>query len=79
MTPTTETTLRFTGDWPVAPVVLVAAGLAALMLLLYRREIRFHPQRLSWLPAVLRALAVFLLVLALAGPVRRHVTIYRQL
>lgn len=79
MTPTTETTLRFTGDWPVAPVVLAAAGLAALMLLLYRREIRFHPQRLSWLPAVLRALAVFLLVLALAGPVLRHVTIYRQL
>ena len=79
MTPTTETTLRFTGDWPAIPVLLAAAVMAALMLLLYRREIRFHPQRLSWLPAVLRALAVFLLVLALAGPVLRHITTLRQL
>lgn len=79
MNPITETTLRFTGDWPAVPVIASALGLAGLMLWLYRREIRFHPDRLSWLPAVLRSLAVFILVLALAGPVLRHETTLRQL
>ncbi len=79
MTPQTETTLRFTGDWPAVPVFAVAVVLAGLMLLLYRREIRTQPTKLSWLPAILRSLAVFILVLALAGPVLRHVTTQRQL
>ncbi len=79
MTPTTETTLRFTGDWPLLPVVAVALGLSLLMLWLYRREIRFHSERLAWLPGVLRSLAVFIIVLALSGPVVRHVTTMRQL
>lgn len=79
MTPVTETTLRFTGDWPIVAVLLAAFGLAGLMLWLYRREIRLHPNRLAWMPAVLRALAVFILTLALAGPVLRHVTTFRQL
>jgi hypothetical protein len=79
MNPSTETTLRFTGDFHAVPVLLVAFALAALMLWLYRREIRFQPGRPAWLPAILRSLAVFLLVLAVAGPVLRHITTYRQL
>lgn len=79
MNPTTETTLRFTGDWPVWPVVGVAVVLSLLMFVLYRREVKFHESRFSLLPAILRSLAVFILVLALAGPVMRHVTTYRQL
>ena len=79
MNPTTETTLRFTGDWPVLPVFALATGLALLMLLLYRREVRLHPGPLAWVPAILRSLAVFILILALAGPVMRHVTTFRQL
>ena len=79
MNPTTETTLRFSGDWPFWPVLGVAALLALAMLMLYRREIRFHPDRLAWVPGVARSLAVFLLVLAFAGPVLRHETTQRQL
>lgn len=75
----TETTLRFTGGYPPLPVVLVAFGLSALMWFLYRRELRFVGSRFAQVPAVLRALAVFILVLALAGPVLRHVTTLRQL
>ncbi len=79
MTPTTETTLSFNGDWSLPVVLIVATVLAGLMLLLYRREILLVPDRLAWLPAILRSLAVFLLVLALSGPVLRHVTTQRQL
>lgn len=79
MNPTVETTLRFTGDWPVVPVVGAAAVLSLLMFVLYRREVRLHESRLALLPAILRSLAVFLLVMALAGPVLRHVTTFRQL
>ena len=79
MPPTTETLRRFTGDWPLLPVVGVALALAVLMYLLYRREIRMRPDPWVRLPAVMRSLAVFLIVLALAGPVLRHVTTTRQL
>ena len=79
MTPTSETTLRFTGDWPLLPVVGVALALSALMYLLYRREVRVNPHRFAWMPAACRSLTVFILVLALAGPVLRHVTTLRQL
>lgn len=75
----TETLLRFTGDWPVLPVLGVAALLALLMFFYYRRELRFHQGRARWVPACLRALTVFILALALAGPVLRHVTTLRQL
>jgi uncharacterized membrane protein len=78
-TPTTETLLRFTGDWPALPVVGVALALAAIMFFYYRRELRMHEGVSRWLPALLRALAVFILVLCLAGPVLRHVTTFRQL
>ncbi|WP_395751115.1 VWA domain-containing protein [Prosthecobacter sp.] len=79
MTPQTETTLRFTGGYPPLPVVVIALGLAALMWFLYRRELKFVGGRAAQAPAVLRSLAVFILVLALAGPILRHVTTMRQL
>jgi len=79
MSPQTETTLRFTGGYPPLPVLMLAFGLAALMWWLYRRELKFVSSRLAPVPAILRALAVFLLVIALAGPVLRHVTTLRQL
>ena len=40
MNPVTETTLRFTGDWPLWQAVALAFGLSALMLWLYGREAR---------------------------------------
>ena len=74
-----QTMLRFTGDWPVWPVLGVASALALVMFLYYRRELRQHEGISRWMPALLRALAVFLLVLCLAGPVLRNVTTHRQL
>jgi hypothetical protein len=79
MNPQTETTLRFTGGYPPLPVIVVAFGLAVLMWWLYRRELKFVGSRFAQVPAILRSLAVFILVLALAGPVLRHVTTLRQL
>ena len=79
MTPQTETTLRFTGGYPPFPVIVIALGLAVAMWFLYRRELKFVSSRLAKVPAILRSLAVFILVLALAGPVLRHVTTLRQL
>jgi hypothetical protein len=79
MSTTTETTLRFTGDYPVLAVWAAALGLAALMWLLYRRESRLHPGRFGWVPGLLRSAAVFILVLALSGPVVRRETIQRKL
>jgi hypothetical protein len=75
----TETLLRFTGDWPVPPVLGVAALLALLMFFYYRRELRFQQGPARWVTALLRSLAVFILALALSGPVLRHVTTLRQL
>ncbi|MCB1278586.1 vWA domain-containing protein [Prosthecobacter sp.] len=79
MSPQTETTLRFTGGYPPLPVILLAFGLAGLMAWLYRRELKFVTSRFAQVPALLRSLAVFILVIALAGPVLRHVTTLRQL
>lgn len=75
----TETTLGFNGGYPPLVVVLFGLGLAVLMWFLYRRELKFVAGRWAQVPAVLRALAVFLLVLAFAGPFLRHVTTLRQL
>ena len=79
MNPLTETTLRFTGGYPPLPVIAIAFGLSVLMWFLYRRELKFAASPFAKVPALLRALAVFILVLALAGPVLRHVTTLRQL
>ncbi|MEI6537464.1 MAG: vWA domain-containing protein, partial [Verrucomicrobiaceae bacterium] len=74
-----ETLLRFTGDWPALAVFAAALALALLMFFFYRRELRFHNGVARWVPALLRALAVFVLALGLAGPVLRKVTKYRHL
>ncbi|GAA5140929.1 VWA domain-containing protein [Prosthecobacter algae] len=79
MNPTTESTLRFTGDYPALAVWVLAFVLAAAMWFLYRRESRRLAGAASWLPAALRSLAVFILVLALSGPVLRRETTQRQL
>jgi hypothetical protein len=75
----TSTFLRFAGDWPAVPVFALAFGLAALMFFFYRRELRFHSGPSRWVLPMLRSLAVFVLVLCLAGPVLRHVKSFRQL
>ncbi|TDU69393.1 von Willebrand factor type A domain-containing protein [Prosthecobacter fusiformis] len=79
MNPTTETTLRFTGDYPALGICVLAVGLAAAMWFLYRRESRHLNGAARWLPATLRSAAVFILVLALSGPVLRKETTQRQL
>ena len=79
MNPVTETSLRFAGDHPVPAVWALAFGLAAAMWLLYRRERKFHGGPWAWLPGTLRSAAVFVLVLALSGPVLRRETTQRQL
>lgn len=79
MNPTTETTLRFTGDYPTLAVWALAVVLATAMWLLYRRESRHLNGVARWLPAALRSAAVFILVLALSGPVLRRETTQRQL
>ena len=75
----TETSLRFTGGYPPLPVLALALGLAALMGWFYGRESRSASWPAAKLPGLLRSLAVFVLVMALAGPVLRHVTTLRQL
>lgn len=77
VTPSTETTLSFNGDWPLLTVLGVGLVLSALMWFLYRRERRISSG--AWMPGALRSVAVFVIVLALAGPVLRHVTTLRQL
>lgn len=79
MQPITETSLRFTGDYSVLAVWAVAVGLALAMWFLYRRELKFHGGALAKVPAACRSLAVFILVLALSGPVLRRETTQRQL
>lgn len=79
MNPTTETTLHFTGDYPALAIWALAFGLAAAMWFLYRREVKLLGSPLAWVPAALRSLAVFILVLALSGPVLRKETTQRQL
>lgn len=79
MNPVIETTLRFTGDYPALGVFALALGLAAAMWFLYRRESRHQTGPATWLPALLRSVAVFILVLALSSPVLRRETTRRQL
>ena len=65
-------TLRFVGDWLWwigLPLALVLAGVAFW---LYRRELRERVDSLRWWLPTLRALAVFLIVMILTGPVLHH-------
>jgi hypothetical protein len=79
MNPMTETFLRFSGEWPLWPVVGVATLAGLAMWFLYGRERKAHPGTWSWVPGGCRSLVVFLLVMAMAGPVLRHETVKRQL
>ncbi|MFT5108787.1 MAG: hypothetical protein ACI9UA_004431, partial [Pseudoalteromonas tetraodonis] len=74
-----NTSLKFLGDINPWLGVLLAFGLAAAAWFLYRRETRDRGDRLRWLLPMLRALAVFLIVLALTGPVLRHEKVIREL
>ncbi len=64
--------MDFGGDWSPLLGFGVGAVLAGAAWLLYRRETRAHPHRLCAILPWLRAGAVFLVVLMLAGPVLRH-------
>lgn len=70
------TELRFAGDWSWGVVIALAAALAAAAWFMYRRELARRAglgPAMRRLLAGLRSLAVFLLVLMLAGPVLHHV------
>ena len=79
MNSATQTSLHFAGQFPAWGVLVAAVLLSALMIWLYLREVRMQAGRLIRVPAMLRGLAVFLVVLALSGPVIRKVTVDRQL
>ena len=69
---TVTTTLRWLGDWPWYTGLTAALILALAAWLLYRREVgAMRPVYRVLLP-VLRALAVFLIVVLLGGPVLHH-------
>ena len=74
-----STHVRFVGDLPVWAGLLLAllAGLAAWRY--YRRESHDLPGRLRWVLPVLRAVAVFLVVMILTGPILHHRRVIGQL
>ncbi len=73
------TSLQFTGDWNVWLGFLAAGGAAAAAWFLYRRETYDRSDARRWLLPTLRAAAIFLVVLALTGPVLHHEKILREL
>lgn len=75
----TQTHLHFAGQFPAGAVLAAAIVLAALMVWLYLREVRGQPGWKIRVPAFLRGTAVFLIVLALSGPVLRRTTVQREL
>ncbi len=62
------TSIHFAGSWSPLAAFSLSAALATASALLYDREIQDHPSRLSRLLPLLRAAAVFLMSLMLAGP-----------
>ncbi len=74
-----ETSLRFVGDWPWWVGVGLAVVLGGVAWVFYRRETRPINRWLNWLLPTLRALAVIMLVLMLAGPVLHHRKVIGQL
>ena len=66
------TDLRFLGDWSLWLTLGLALALAGAAWAVYWREVRRRPGHERWGLPMLRALAVFLLVLMLAGPVLHH-------
>ena len=74
-----ETSLRFVGDWPWWLGVGMALVLGAVAWVFYRRETRPINRWVNWLLPSLRALAIVMLVLMLAGPVLHHRKVIGQL
>lgn len=66
------TDLRFMGEWGVVAPVAIAAAAAAAAAWLYRRELRGREGGGGALLTFLRAAAVFLVALMVAGPVLHH-------
>lgn len=66
------TTLRLTGDLPGWAAITAALIVAGIVWFYYRRERHDLPGTLAWLLPSLRALAVALVVLIVAGPVLHH-------
>ncbi|OYP36826.1 hypothetical protein [Rhodopirellula sp. MGV] len=67
--------LRFAGDYPIWLVVLFTLAAIVAVLALYQRETQQLPNPYRWLLPALRATAVAMVVLVIAGPVwhRRQV------
>lgn len=78
-TETVHTTLQFAGEWPWWAGGALALALGAAAWLLYRRELRSRPVALRFALPTLRALAVAMIVLLLAGPVLHHRKVIGQL
>ncbi|MCE9610084.1 MAG: hypothetical protein K8R23_07730 [Chthoniobacter sp.] len=66
------TTLRWIGDWPWWVGLTLAAVLAITAWVLYRRDTGGMRPAFRILLPLLRALAIFLIVVLLAGPVLHH-------
>ena len=73
------TSLKFLGDLNPWLGFFLAFGLAAAAWFLYHRETHDRADWLRWLLPTLRALAVFLIVLALTGPILHHEKVIREL
>ena len=66
------TSLRFAGELPLIPGLLLALLVAVMAWRFYRRECTQLQPRLRWLLPCLRATAFLLGVLILTGPVLHH-------
>ncbi len=66
------TEFRFNGEWGMWSGLLVALILAALAWVIYRRELHSRGRFLRTFLPLLRSLAVFLVVMMLAGPTLNH-------
>ncbi len=64
--------LRFLSDWPWQLGVSLAVAIAGVAWWLYRRETRGAGSPHSWLLPLLRALAIFLLLMTFLEPVIHH-------
>ncbi len=74
-----QTSLRFIGDWPAWAGLGLAFALGAVAWVFYFRETARQTGWLRFLLPTLRALAIILMVLMLAGPVLHHRKIIGQL
>ncbi len=71
--------IRFNGDLPLWAGLLVGLLISSIAWVYYYRDTRHLTNRLSWLLPSLRALAIFLVVIILAGPVLHHRQVIGQL